>query len=147
MARCLLCFVTPLLIQCGAAQDAVSPLAPPSAEATDVPLGEPFDISPTVRARVSGTDLRIALVTVEDDSRCPVDVQCVHAGDALVRLALRSTEHEEQRVLHAVGQPAETVFGRYRIALEDLEPAPVSGDDIEPGEYEATLRVTLAGER
>jgi hypothetical protein len=46
-------------------------------------LGEPFEVRIGARAELDG-DSFLLLDAVPSDSRCPVDVQCVTAGEALV---------------------------------------------------------------
>lgn len=113
----------------------------PTIEERRVPRGEPFELDANERVGVEGSDLRIAFLDVKNDSRCPSDAQCPHAGDAVVQLAISALEGERTLELHVVGEPkVRGVFG-HRVELISLEPAPSSGEAIEHDDYEVTLRI------
>ncbi len=61
-------------------------------------------------AHLPGRGLRIRLVAVESDSRCPVDVTCVRAGDAAVRLQIRGSIEAPLR-LHTTEPGHSAVLG------------------------------------
>jgi hypothetical protein len=110
--------------------------------ATTVPYDEDFALGVGQTAAVSDTDLVVRLVQVADDSRCPEDVQCVTAGDATVRLAVRAGRGTEQALeLRTFGEAAEARFEAYRIRLQLLAPRPRDGQPVPPAAYVATLRV------
>ena len=96
------------------------------------------------RARVNNGDFVLHFVAVPQDSRCPVDVQCVWAGDAAVRVELTSSGRTRQRDLHTnstVGSVSAEHDG-YVVELLDLTPVPRSGQVIEQGDYTARLRLS-----
>jgi len=103
----------------------------------DVPLGREFVLEPGESATVEGTDVRITFQRVVEDSRCPVDVVCVRAGDAVVALTVGDRSLE----LHSNSDP-ETVVGDHRIRLERVDPTAYSDRTIPPGDYRAVLKVT-----
>ena len=51
-----------------------------------VQTGREFDIAVGQTVEVQGTPMTIRFSGVAEDSRCPVDVQCVWAGDAVIEL-------------------------------------------------------------
>ena len=81
---------------------------------------------------------------VQDDSRCPEDVQCVWAGDAAVEFEVGGSATVAM-VLHTptteIG-PSTGYFGAYQVDLLELSPAPRVGA-ARPRPYTARLRVTL----
>jgi hypothetical protein len=94
------------------------------------------------RAVVGGT-LLVLLVGVTDDSRCPVDVRCVWAGDARVRLRVSESGGTEREVeLHTSVEPRWTLVAGHRLSLEALRPEPRSGRTIAPDAYVAELRAS-----
>ncbi len=96
-------------------------------------------------AAVAGTTLRIRLLGVLEDSRCPEDAVCVWEGDALVRLQVSGTVSGTRTVeLHTALHPRDAVVDGYRIALERVRPATRSGAPVPPEDYAASLRVTRA---
>ena len=96
-------------------------------------------------AIIQDTPLRLRFVSVVEDSRCPVDVMCVWAGDAHLHLVLTHQELTEEAVeLHTSLEPQSRVVHGYRVALERLEPAPHSERRITQQQYVAEFRVTRA---
>ena len=82
--------------------------------------------------------------SVGPDSRCPVNVTCVWEGDAQVTIALsRQAQSPGRLQLHTSQQFArEGTYLNYRVRLTALVPAPLAGDQIDPGSYTATLIVS-----
>ncbi len=112
----------------------------PSAER--VPLGREFTLAVGQSAVVDDTGLRVSLKGVAQDSRCPVDVQCVWEGDATVSVAAGAPSSAAQYELHTSGRFAHEVqHGAYRIALVRLDPARRSTGLPSPNDYRATLLV------
>lgn len=70
----------------------------------------------------SGSTLGLTLTPTEvvDDSRCPIDVNCIQAGTVHMRASL-STTAATQAQLFEIGKPI--VFGRYTVTLSDVGPA------------------------
>lgn len=86
--------------------------------------------------------LRLSFQEVTDDSRCPVDVVCVWQGSAAVHITLAfGTGPGSSFILDAADSAPAAVFGRYRVTLLGLAPAPHSAVRIEPGAYRAAFRV------
>ena len=91
--------------------------------------------------------MRLKLVRVESDSRCPVDVACVWAGNAEVVLEVAGTVWRTRQTLKlntSAGpeRPAEGKYGRYTVKLVGLTPQPRSTGKLKASEYTATLLVT-----
>ena len=108
-----------------------------------VPLGREFTLAVGESALVGDTGLRLSLKGVAEDSRCPVDVQCVWEGDATVSIDVaRAPSPRAEYELHTSGRfESEIRHGAYRISLVRLEPAPRSGEVPSPRDYRATLLV------
>jgi hypothetical protein len=91
----------------------------------------------------------LAALTLRDvpaESRCPVDVQCVHAGDATIELDVcPSGCATAVRVrLGLVMEPRSTIIDGVRIETMRLVPLPRAGALIRREDYIATVRVTRA---
>jgi hypothetical protein len=113
-----------------------------SGKPVDPTLDRDFEVSGGASARVDGTDLVIFFEAVPNDSRCPVDVQCISEGDATVALRLEGGGAAAQTVeLHTLDEPREVARGGYVVALVGLAPRPVSNRATPLREYKATLRV------
>ncbi len=126
------------------------PSRQPTPTLGDVPavIGQPFDISIGASVLITGADLRVTLVGVENDSRCPVDVTCVRAGDATARLLVQVGRGEIAPASLIVGHedPAKSraTIGSYTLTALDLAPAPRSTRPITQGDYVLRLVVRLA---
>lgn len=95
--------------------------------------------------------LWLTLSGVSADSRCPSDVVCVWAGDAVAEIqadppcikdGCRAASAAFS--LHTNGEPRSGDYFGYRIRLVALQPYPVSTRPIKPRDYVAWVRVTPA---
>jgi hypothetical protein len=83
----------------------------------------------------------IALVGVLSDDRCPVDVQCVRAGEAVVRVELRTTTETKTVDLESnEGRNEAEIAGR-EVTFVDLQPQPRSTTPTDPSSYVAVFTV------
>ena len=99
-----------------------------------------FDLAVGQEARIQGTQVSVRFNSVGEDSRCPSDVQCVWAGNAVVRLSFSSSEGASTEAsLNTTLDPKTIAYGGYIFRLLDLKPAPKSGTRIPAAEYVATL--------
>ena len=109
----------------------------------EAPLGPEFTLRPAESARIAGTALVLTFDRITEDSRCPTDVTCVWAGNAVVRLAARVAGVARGPMeLHTttVDKREATVDG-YRVQLVRLAPARTQGTTITQDQYLATLTV------
>ena len=105
-----------------------------------VQAGREFDISVGQEVQIQGTGLTVRFNGVSDDSRCPADVQCVWAGNAVVRLSLSSPGAGGIDLsLNTTLEPRSGSFGSHVVRLTGLKPAPRSGTSIPATSYVATL--------
>ena len=89
-------------------------------------MGSEFEIAVGQEAKVQGTSTVIRFSGVIEDSRCPSDVQCVWAGDAVVRLSLSGAGAIEAS-LHTTLDPKAVQYAGRTITLVGLKPVPQSG--------------------
>jgi hypothetical protein len=116
---------------------------PTSSSTMTVPLGREFTLRVGETAVVDDTSLRISVDKVAQDSRCPLDVQCVWEGDAAVSVLIAGPAAPLPYELHTSGRYAQEVtHGAYQVTLVRLDPTPRSSVPLAPGDYRATLRVT-----
>ena len=114
----------------------------------EVSLGSPFTITPGTVARVDGTGLEVTFVGVESDNRCPVGVDCITAGEAIVSLIARAENGDAEALrLHlpgggTPGRAASAEVGGYHVYISGLDPAPRAGERPDSSAYVATLQVT-----
>jgi len=89
---------------------------------------------------ISGTELTIKFSSVAEDSRCPVDVVCIWAGNGEIELILHTPGSPVTvATLNTFLEPREISYSGYQIKLKDLKPYPKEGIEIDPNEYQATL--------
>jgi hypothetical protein len=113
--------------------------APPSVTA---PLDQDFRLARGETATVGPDGLTVRFAAVVEDSRCPMGVMCIRAGEAKVQLQLHAPGAGDDVVILATegGQPRYASFAGYDIRLVVLDP-PKRTDNPHPA-YVATLRVT-----
>ncbi len=115
-------------------------------------LGERFTLQPGKTAFIPEARILIFFAQVTNDSRCPVDVTCIRAGDATVELSVSSSipgvlapALQLKLVVGAENPSAATgqAYG-YAITALGLAPAPRSTQPIAQQDYMVTL-VARAG--
>jgi hypothetical protein len=111
-----------------------------AAPGDEASLGEPVMLGVGQAVSIAGSGDKLMFSGVVSDSRCPVDVVCVWAGEALLAFEL-SGENAAVARLVAVGPGGEAsaVLGFYRLTVLELEPEPQSTAPTPPGSYEATI--------
>jgi hypothetical protein len=87
--------------------------------------------------------IHITLIKVENESRCPTNVQCVWQGDAEVTVGISTNALDLTApvVLHTGIEPRSTVRNGYLFRLDSLTPYPRSGVPIAQGDYRAWMTV------
>jgi hypothetical protein len=86
-------------------------------------------------------DVIVKFVEVIQDSRCPVDVQCVQAGSATLRFSVIEPDGDLFTVLLETGKPPETSDG-LTFRLISVDPEPRQGQFLDPGNYSATIEIS-----
>lgn len=105
-------------------------------------LDQSFRLGRGETAAVGADGLTVRFASVVEDSRCPLGVVCVRAGEARVHLELRAPGAGTDEVILATegGQPRYASFAGYDVRLVDLDPRPRTG--VPHPAYVATLRVS-----
>jgi len=111
-------------------------------------LNVPFQLNVGQSIKIEPDGPWVELLTVEEDSRCPLDVVCVQAGRAIVKIGVRfdPLDSEFQDLTLVVGDvdsDAGQVIGdtgAFLIEATVLEPYPRASDQELP-EYVVTLTV------
>lgn len=105
-------------------------------ESVSVPYG---------RTAVFPGELRVAFTKLVSDSRCPVDVQCIQRGDAVVELTvtLGATHETVQLSTDTNGAKNEARAFGYRIELRDVAP-PATKTPRPARDYSVVIRVSRA---
>jgi hypothetical protein len=106
-----------------------------------VPQGEPFSLR-VGESALTADELRIRFDTVRSDSRCPMDVMCVRAGEAVIALTLsREGESGVGREVETTPARSTTEYLNFSITLSSLQPYPRSDRPIQSADYIATFVV------
>jgi len=104
-------------------------------------LGQSFELRAERSARLTD-GLEIRFDAVRSDSRCPIDVVCVTAGDATVAISVTPPAGARvEREVHTQPAGAETVVNDYVIRLTGLAPLPLSNRPTPADDYVATFTV------
>jgi hypothetical protein len=109
---------------------------------TEIRLDQEFEITPGGTVRIAGTTQTVTIESVPQDSRCPANVTCVWAGNAEIRLTVRSADRDSSVGLNTTVEPHAATVGALRIELKALSPEPHAGTPIPSGAYRARLVVT-----
>lgn len=106
-------------------------------------LGEYFDLPLGQDAVVLGEDLRLTFEEVLSDSRCPLSVECVRAGEAVYTITAKKGGESQLLTLseEGLGGEGQAVFQGYGIVAL-LQPYPNQPDAIEPEEYYLNIIVS-----
>jgi hypothetical protein len=114
----------------------------PLSTGTQVQTGREFDITAGHDVVVEGPRIAVTFKGVTSDSRCAVDVQCVWAGNAAVKITLtKGSGPATEAVLNTGIEPRSIVYADHTVRLIGLKPLPHSGQTIPPGDYVATFEV------
>lgn len=103
----------------------------------DVGDREVGDVSVGESVFING--VRITLNKIVQDSRCPVDVQCIQAGAVTANVTLQSNTDKETKTI--VSNAAPIAFDSYHISIENVKPSRVVGAMPAPESYRITFRV------
>jgi hypothetical protein len=107
-------------------------------------LGEAFRLRLGESARVESEALEVGFRDVLGDSRCPKGEQCIREGEAIVRVWLqKGDEARDTLELRTSPKEAGAAGARgFEVRLLRLDPYPVTGRTLEPGQYVATLELS-----
>jgi hypothetical protein len=91
-----------------------------------VALNKPFALEPngggTYLARYIPANWNLEFVRVVSDSRCPVNVDCVWAGDAELELRVFKGKQNQKLTLHTGLEPRSATMMGFKLTLQRLEP-------------------------
>jgi hypothetical protein len=109
-----------------------------------VTIDQRFTLSPGEVASVQGVGVRLRFEGVSGDSRCPADALCITGGDAIVRVSASGDAGSVSLELHTGDSSrASITYGNVKVSLVELQPYPFSSRTIAPGDYRATLLVSV----
>ena len=106
--------------------------------------GAAFELAIAQTAAVNGRNVRITFNRVTEDSRCPVDVTCVWAGDAKIELAIaRDGAATEKRIISITAPNNEVTVGDLTIRFVALAPVSRQSEPSSSRQYVAQLTILI----
>ncbi len=144
----LILLVLPLALAVALACSDDSPSLPN--DGTEVPgsgsvqFGENFDLRIGETVIAANNAWSLTLAGVPSDSRCPVDVTCVRAGEVTVSVVADQQDGDDaglKLTLGSTGSTSATFNNEFRVTLQAMSQAPKSEQTIPLGEYVVTLVV------
>ncbi len=86
--------------------------------------------------------LKVKFVSVIDDSRCPVGVNCIWAGNAKIKVHIIGQRSSSDFEFNTTMGPKGDGFEGWSIVVDSLTPAPKSGTTIDAMKYNAKFTIT-----
>lgn len=124
-----------LLIGCGSHDDAPEP------QSADLGNTEQVVTLAVGESRVLPGGVKIGVVAVANDSRCPSDVQCIWAGSAAVAISLGFDRADTTATVNSGIEPRTFSFRGWHVALREVSPAPTAGQGVPRESYRITVGV------
>ena len=82
--------------------------------------------------------VNVTLNKIVSDSRCPIDVQCIQAGNVTANITLISDTDKETIEMDST---TPHMFGSYRVTMVNVLPVRKSGANLSPANYRITFTV------
>ena len=99
-----------------------------------------FVLSPGQIGSTSGASVKF--VRVVSDSRCPLNAQCVQAGDVVVTVTLIGPSQAATFDLQLADSAKRTgALGGLVVELQAVTPYPIAGQPTNPADYRATIEL------
>ncbi len=115
-------------------------------EPSDVKLGEQFQLEIGQTAFIKSRDVRVKMLNVTEDSRCPADAVCIWEGQVTVLLNVMHNEEDlgnfDLTIRGGDKNLAIKTFDGYSIQLMKVDPYPFASQPTELTDYVATLQVS-----
>ena len=108
------------------------------------PSGQlPLTTTLQVGQQVSVSGLRATFVAVTSDSRCPIDVFCVSAGEATLQFDLSANRRAARYDLKvSIPKPSPTPHEGFAIEVQSLQPRPSPDRPTPQEDYRATVNIS-----
>jgi len=106
-------------------------------------LNKPIELRYGEISKNADYNISIVLDSVLNDSRCPIGMECIWAGNAEVRFIYSSANSTQPFVLNTLTSfRTDTLIEGYRIKLNTLTPYPEAGLVIKQVDYKAEIQIT-----
>ena len=119
--------------------------------------GMEFTLAPGQTVAIADADLILTLISVPDDGRCPLDIECAESGPVTVIVTVRSSLSEPREIIFRTftdnagrvpemefqGMKDREEFEGVLIQVESVLPFPqMSVSEIGDGEYRVSFLIT-----
>ena len=108
----------------------------------DATVGTPFELKLGAIASLPES-AKLRFDNVRSDSRCPIDANCIRAGEAIIAVTLMRGTGNEAKELQTVPAQSQFSYSKYVVKLTELQPYPRSGQQTKPEDYIATFVVQM----
>ena len=109
-------------------------------------LGVNFQLKHNQTAVIESENLSVEFMNVAEDSRCPVGVECIWAGQAKIELEIKQKDKEPENIVltSIAGQDelAVTQIEDNFIKLIKVEPPRIKDIELKLSDYNITLMVS-----
>jgi hypothetical protein len=92
--------------------------------------------------RVAGGELKVKMVAVTEDSRCPVGTTCVWAGNAKIKVQITGKRGSKIFEFNTTMGPKGDSLEGWSVMLDSLTPVPRAGHKTDTRSYIATFTIT-----
>lgn len=115
---------------------------PAFAGSAKVSIDKEFSLGIGQSASIDGEKLVIKFKAVLEDSRCPINVVCVLAGNGKVEFEVLDIDGQNKTIfLNTEDEPRLSTLKGHKLKLVSLNPPRIDGVSISPGDYSVTLYV------
>ena len=129
----------------GAAVLALAACSSSTGPSSAIPLDTEFELAPGHSTVVGANGLRIQFISVPLDTRCPMGVLCIVAGEAQVQISASQGTAASTLTLSTEAPRRQAVFLSYSIQLIGVTPERHQDPPNPPSSYRAQLKVSLLG--
>jgi len=103
---------------------------------------ESFTLNYGKQKTASKSKLKVMFVSVVEDSRCPVGVNCIWAGNAKVKVKIIGKRSTKEFEFNTNSGPKGDVFEGWSIVIDSLTPEPHTDKPISQASYKAKFTIT-----
>jgi hypothetical protein len=103
---------------------------------------ETFTLNVGKQKTAKKSRLKIKFLGVTEDSRCPVGVNCIWAGNAKVKVKIIGARSSKEFEFNTNSGPKGDTFEGWSIVIDELTPEPHADKPINPKSYKAKFTIT-----
>lgn len=113
-----------------------------SADVAVVPAAAEMTLRMGQEAAVPGSAVKVRLLRVPEDSRCPIDAVCVWQGNAVVEVGIRAGMGPTVPLqINTDLEPHHADWHGVRLTVLELQPAPRAAEPTRQEDYTVRIRI------